>query len=202
MQYVDRLPEPSPPRNPVRGDFDRIAGSWGRQFLTVPVGGDDSHVVVATADPLNVEAIEQLGLEYRDSDDVDGVIGGGGSVESQLKAAIAAYEKDLVSAVRKAQSAHKKASLVEAQADNPEAAGTTPDVRTAYLSTLLRTLFPPLELARFMLGVCAPGAAAPGRSLNRRAALAGRQPSATGWGALAVRRHLPQWGRAAPAWPP
>ncbi len=64
MQYVDRLPEPSPPRNPVRGDFDRIAGSWGRQFLTVPVGGDDAHVVVATADPLNVEAIDQLRVCY------------------------------------------------------------------------------------------------------------------------------------------
>jgi general secretion pathway protein E len=64
MQYVDKLPDPSPPRNPVRGDFDRIAGSWGRQFLTVPVGGDDSHVVVATADPLNVEAIDQLRVCY------------------------------------------------------------------------------------------------------------------------------------------
>lgn len=64
MQYVDRLPEPSPPRNPARGDFDRIAGSWGRQFLTVPVGGDDGHVVVATADPLNVEAIDQLRVCY------------------------------------------------------------------------------------------------------------------------------------------
>lgn len=64
MQYVDRLPDPSPPRNPARGDFDRIAGSWGRQFLTVPVGGDDSHVIVATADPLNVEAIDQLRVCY------------------------------------------------------------------------------------------------------------------------------------------
>jgi len=64
LQYVDRLPEPSPPRDPVRGDFDRIAGSWGRQFLTVPVGGDNSHVVVATADPLNVEAIDQLRVCY------------------------------------------------------------------------------------------------------------------------------------------
>ena len=64
MQYVDKLPDPSPPRNPVRGDFDRIAGSWGRQFLTVPIGGDDSHVVVATADPLNVEAIDQLRVCY------------------------------------------------------------------------------------------------------------------------------------------
>jgi general secretion pathway protein E len=64
MAYVEQLPDPVPPRNPVRGDFDRIAGSWGRQFLTVPIGGDDSHVVVATADPLNVEAIEQLRVCY------------------------------------------------------------------------------------------------------------------------------------------
>ena len=64
MTYLDQLPEPVPPRNPVRGDFDRIAGSWGRQFLTVPIGGDDSHVVVATADPLNIEAIEQLRVCY------------------------------------------------------------------------------------------------------------------------------------------
>jgi general secretion pathway protein E len=64
MQYTDRLPDPSPPRDPVRGDFDRIAGSWGRQFLTVPIGGDNSHVVVATADPLNVEAIDQLRVCY------------------------------------------------------------------------------------------------------------------------------------------
>lgn len=64
MTYLDQLPDPAPPRDPVRGDFDRIAGSWGRQFLTVPIGGDDSHVVVATADPLNIEAIEQLRVCY------------------------------------------------------------------------------------------------------------------------------------------
>jgi general secretion pathway protein E len=64
LSYLEQLPDPAPPRNPVRGDFDRIAGSWGRQFLTVPIGGDDAHVVVATADPLNVEAIEQLRVCY------------------------------------------------------------------------------------------------------------------------------------------
>jgi general secretion pathway protein E len=64
LTYVEQLPEPAPPRNPTRGDFDRIAGSWGRQFLTVPIGGDDAHVVVATADPLNIEAIEQLRVCY------------------------------------------------------------------------------------------------------------------------------------------
>jgi general secretion pathway protein E len=64
LDFLERLPDPSPPRNPARGDFDRIAGSWGRQFLTVPIGGDDNHVVVATADPLNVEAIDQLRICY------------------------------------------------------------------------------------------------------------------------------------------
>jgi general secretion pathway protein E len=64
LEFLERLPEPSPPRNPSRGDFDRIAGSWGRQFLTVPIGGDDNHVVVATADPLNVEAIDLLRICY------------------------------------------------------------------------------------------------------------------------------------------
>jgi len=64
LEFLERLPDPSPPRNPARGDFDRIAGSWGRQFLTVPIGGDDAHVVVATADPLNVEAIAQLRICY------------------------------------------------------------------------------------------------------------------------------------------
>lgn len=64
MVYLEQLPEPVPPRDPVRGDFDRIAGSWGRQFLTVPIGGDNKHVIVATADPLNVEAIDQLRICY------------------------------------------------------------------------------------------------------------------------------------------
>lgn len=64
LVFVDRLPDPSPPRSPTRGDFDRIAGSWGRQFLTIPISSDDTSVTVATADPLNVQAIDQLRLCY------------------------------------------------------------------------------------------------------------------------------------------
>lgn len=64
LSYVTKLPDPTPPRNLVRGDFDRIAGSWGRQFLTIPVSGDENEVVVATADPLNVQAVDQLKLCY------------------------------------------------------------------------------------------------------------------------------------------
>lgn len=64
LPYVDQLPLPNPPRDLTRGDFDRIAGSWGRQMLLVPIDGDSNHVVIATADPLNVEALEQIGMCY------------------------------------------------------------------------------------------------------------------------------------------
>jgi general secretion pathway protein E len=62
--FHERLSDPTPPRNLVRGDFDRIAGSWGRQHLVVPLGGDDTHVIVATSNPLNVQALDQLRLCY------------------------------------------------------------------------------------------------------------------------------------------
>lgn len=64
IPFIEKLNEPAPPRNLVRGDFDRIAGSWGRQFLTVPIAGDEREVVVATANPLNFTAIDQLRLCY------------------------------------------------------------------------------------------------------------------------------------------
>ncbi len=65
IPFVHQLEDPKPPRDLVRGDFDRIAGSWGRQFMTVPVSGDENQVVVATSDPLNIRAIEQLRYCYQ-----------------------------------------------------------------------------------------------------------------------------------------
>jgi general secretion pathway protein E len=65
LEYAERLSDPNPPRDLVRGDFDRIAGSWARQFNMVPVYGDDNEVTVASADPLNVMAIDQLKLCYQ-----------------------------------------------------------------------------------------------------------------------------------------
>ncbi len=64
LEYVDRLSEPTPPRDLVRGDFDRITGSWGRQFGVVPIAGDAREVVVATSDPLRLEAFDELRLCY------------------------------------------------------------------------------------------------------------------------------------------
>ena len=64
LSYVERIDNPQPPRTLQRGDFDRIAGSWGRQFWVVPVGGDENEVVVATSNPFCLEAFEALRLCY------------------------------------------------------------------------------------------------------------------------------------------
>jgi general secretion pathway protein E len=62
--FLDRLPDPTPPRDLKRGDFDRLVGSWARQFSLVPISGDKDSVLVATADPLLSDAITQLELCY------------------------------------------------------------------------------------------------------------------------------------------
>lgn len=64
LPFRESLGEPEPPRKLIRGDFDRIAGSWGRQTSTVPIGEEGNAVVVATADPFNVCAMDQLRLCY------------------------------------------------------------------------------------------------------------------------------------------
>jgi general secretion pathway protein E len=65
LPFADRLPDPTPPRNLIFGEFDRIAGSWGKQHLTIPIAEDNNEVIVATADPLNTAAADQLRLCYR-----------------------------------------------------------------------------------------------------------------------------------------
>ena len=62
--FVEDLGVPQPPRVLKRGDFDRIAGSWGRQTQTIPYMEQEDCILVATADPLNYQAIDQLRLCY------------------------------------------------------------------------------------------------------------------------------------------
>jgi general secretion pathway protein E len=64
LPYVADLGNPSPPRNLKRGDFDRIMGSWGRGTLTIPTHGNDTEITIATSDPLNAAAIDQLRMCY------------------------------------------------------------------------------------------------------------------------------------------
>lgn len=64
LTFVPLLGDPTPPRDLVRGDFDRIVGSWGRQYSTIPFSGDSSELVVATSDPLNTGVLDQLRLCY------------------------------------------------------------------------------------------------------------------------------------------
>jgi general secretion pathway protein E len=64
LDYLDKLPDPAPPRELVRGDFDRIAGSWGRQFQMIPIIEEEDCIIIATANPLQIEALDQLRLCY------------------------------------------------------------------------------------------------------------------------------------------
>ncbi len=64
LPYLERLGAPNPPRDLRQGDFERIAGSWGRQFSMIPIDSTDGEVVVATSDPLNVAALDKLRLCY------------------------------------------------------------------------------------------------------------------------------------------
>ncbi len=64
LEYRARLDPPEPPIDLRIGDFDRIAGSWGRQTYSIPIGGDEHKVIVATSVPTNIEALSQLELCY------------------------------------------------------------------------------------------------------------------------------------------
>lgn len=64
LEFREKLDAPKPPRDLKRGDFDRIVGSWGKQYSTVPIDGDERFVTVATADPLNVNAMDELRVCY------------------------------------------------------------------------------------------------------------------------------------------
>ena len=64
IPYLEKLPDPLPPRDLKFGDFDRIVGSWGRQYGTIPFAGDETVVRIATANPLDYRAIDELKICY------------------------------------------------------------------------------------------------------------------------------------------
>lgn len=64
VPYEAHLGEARPPKELIRGDFDRIAGSWGRQMLTIPLREEPDAVIVATADPLNIVAVDTISRCY------------------------------------------------------------------------------------------------------------------------------------------
>ena len=65
LPYLDKLPSANPPRDVKFGDFDRIVGSWGRQFSIVPYDGDENRVCIATSNPLDYAAIDHLATCYQ-----------------------------------------------------------------------------------------------------------------------------------------
>jgi general secretion pathway protein E len=64
LKFVEKLADPKPPYGLAHGEFDKLTGSWARQHSIVPIGEEDNHVLVATSNPLNMEAIDQLKFCY------------------------------------------------------------------------------------------------------------------------------------------
>ena len=65
MEYRAKLDIPEPPRDLLFGEFDRIAGSWGRQYKMVPIAGDEHSVTVAISNPDSFSALQQLKYCYQ-----------------------------------------------------------------------------------------------------------------------------------------
>lgn len=64
FDYVDRLEKLSPPRDLCYGDFQRLVGSWGKQFLAVPIAQEGNRITVAVANPLDTQVIDTIRLAY------------------------------------------------------------------------------------------------------------------------------------------
>lgn len=64
IEYQEKLEAPKPPTSLIRGDIDRIIGSWGKASMCIPVGEDDTSIIVAGADPFNIQALDQLRICY------------------------------------------------------------------------------------------------------------------------------------------
>lgn len=64
LPFSEHLEDPTPPRELRVGDFDRIAGSWGRTTSLVPIGERQGAILVATSNPYNIQGLDQLRLCY------------------------------------------------------------------------------------------------------------------------------------------
>ncbi|MCC6932697.1 MAG: type II secretion system ATPase GspE [Deltaproteobacteria bacterium] len=60
LRFQSTLGECQPPRELILGDFNRLLGSWGKQFKVVPLGITEEELIVATSDPLNIEALDSI----------------------------------------------------------------------------------------------------------------------------------------------
>ncbi|MDD2941403.1 MAG: type II secretion system ATPase GspE [bacterium] len=65
FEFRSNIPEDVvPPDSPIRGDFSRLLGSWGRQMKTIPLAIDNDELLIATSDPLNIDAIDCISNCY------------------------------------------------------------------------------------------------------------------------------------------
>lgn len=65
LSFQERLDDPHLPSQSVDGDLDRIVGSWARQSGCVPIGERGDRILVATSNPANIDAFEELRTAFR-----------------------------------------------------------------------------------------------------------------------------------------
>ncbi|MCC6221766.1 MAG: type II secretion system ATPase GspE [Deltaproteobacteria bacterium] len=64
LEYRPTLDEISPPNEPVRGEFSKIIGFWGKQYKIIPIAISEHLLTVASSNPLNTSAIDALRMCY------------------------------------------------------------------------------------------------------------------------------------------
>ena len=64
LEFRPFLEEVNPPRDLAFGDFSRLVGSWGKQYKAIPFSEEAGEILVASADPLNTEALDAIRFCY------------------------------------------------------------------------------------------------------------------------------------------
>lgn len=64
LDFLSHLERVEPPKDLVYGDFQRLIGSWGKQFKVIPFAETDGEILLAVSDPLNTEAIDAVRFCY------------------------------------------------------------------------------------------------------------------------------------------
>lgn len=64
LQFTAKIEVVEPPNKPVRGDFSRLIGSWGKRHKAMAIHANDSRILVAMSNPLDTEVIDVFRLCY------------------------------------------------------------------------------------------------------------------------------------------
>lgn len=65
LPFYASLDKFTPPRDLISGEYNRVIGSWGKQYKAIPIADEQGTVIIAVSDPLNTEAVDILRHCYK-----------------------------------------------------------------------------------------------------------------------------------------